>query len=135
MQRNRDVLRQVGRLALAEGVCVAVMLAIYGVLGRFTRQVLFGGLLGGALAVVHFFLLSVSIANVLEQAQATGDTKRGTLVIQAASSVRLLIIGAILAAAFWAKLCDPVAALLPLLLSQLLIKLIAFFYKGDDENA
>ena len=135
MQKNRDILRQVGRLAVAEGVCVAVMLAVYGLLGRFTRPVLLGGLLGGLLSVAHFFLLSVSIANVLDQAQATGEPRRGTLVIQAASSVRLLIVGAILAVAFWTKVCDPVAALLPLLFSQVCIKLIAFFYKGDDENA
>ena len=33
MQKNRDVLRQVGGLAVALLVCIAVMLAVYALLG------------------------------------------------------------------------------------------------------
>ena len=42
MQKNRDVLRQVGGLAVALLVCIAVMLAVYALLGRLDRLVLLG---------------------------------------------------------------------------------------------
>ena len=38
MQKNRDVLRQVGGLAVALLVCIAVMLAVYALLGRLDRR-------------------------------------------------------------------------------------------------
>ncbi len=43
MQKNRDVLRQVGGLAVALLVCIAVMLAVYALLGRLDRLCPAGG--------------------------------------------------------------------------------------------
>ena len=51
MQKNRDVLRQVGGLAVALLVCIAVMLAVYALLGRLDRLVLLGAVFGWILAV------------------------------------------------------------------------------------
>ena len=39
MQKHKDIFGQVGRLAVALLVCVAVMLAIYGLLGAFSQKV------------------------------------------------------------------------------------------------
>ena len=78
MQKNRDVLRQVGGLAVALLVCIAVMLAVY---------------------------------------------------------VRPLVLALIYVVLFRAKVCDPVAALLPLLFAQVAIKVLEFFRndkKGGD---
>ena len=54
MQKNRDVLRQVGGLAVALLVCIAVMLAVYALLGRLDRLVLLGAVFGWILAVGNF---------------------------------------------------------------------------------
>ena len=54
MQKHQDILQQVGRMALATAGCSAIMLAIYAVVGRFTTEVLLGGLLGTVSGVKHY---------------------------------------------------------------------------------
>ena len=104
MQKHQDILQQVGRMALATAGCSAIMLAIYAVVGRFTTAVLLGGLLGTVIAVGNFLALSITVSNALDRA-AAGDNS--------------------------AKVCDPLAALLPLLFAQAAIKLIEFFRKDS----
>ena len=72
MQKNRDVLRQVGGLAVALLVCIAVMLAVYALLGRLNRLVLLGAVFGWILAVGNFLSLSITVSNALDRA-ANGD--------------------------------------------------------------
>ena len=62
MQKNRDVLRQVGGLAVALLVCIAVMLAVYALLGRLDRLVLLGAVFGWLLAVGNFLSLSITVS-------------------------------------------------------------------------
>ena len=45
--------------------------------------------------------------------------------------IRLLVLAVIYIVLFRAKVCDPVAALLPLLLAQVALKLVEFFRKDD----
>ena len=47
--------------------------------------------------------------------------------------IRLLVLAAIYILLFRAKLCDPIAALLPLLLAQGVLKLVEFF-RNDKEG-
>ena len=75
MQKNRDVLRQVGGLAVALLVCIAVMLAVYALLGRLDRLVLLGAVFGWILAVGNFLSLSITVSNALDRA-ANGGRKR-----------------------------------------------------------
>ena len=70
MQKNRDVLRQVGGLAVALLVCIAVMLAVYALLGRLDRLVLLGAVFGWILAVGNFLSLSITVSNALDRAPA-----------------------------------------------------------------
>ena len=69
MQKNRDVLRQVGGLAVALLVCIAVMLAVYALLGRLNRLVLLGAVFGWILAVGNFLSLSITVSNALDRAR------------------------------------------------------------------
>ena len=63
MHKYRDVLGQVGRLAAVEAVCVAVILAVYFFLGGLDAKVLLGALIGGAVSVGHFLILSITVSN------------------------------------------------------------------------
>ena len=135
MQKNRDVLRQVGGLAVALLVCIAVMLAVYALLGRLDRLVLLGAVFGWILAVGNFLSLSITVSNALDRA-ANGDSpQKAQLEIQTSSVVRPLVLALIYIVLFRAKVCDPVAALLPLLFAQVAIKVLEFFRndkKGGD---
>lgn len=135
MQKNRGVLRQVGGLAAALLVCIAVMLAVYALLGRLDRMVLLGALFGWLLAIGNFLSLSITVSNALDCAANGGSPQKAQLEIQTSSVVRPLVLAVIYIVLFRAKVCDPVAALLPLLFAQVAIKVLEFFRndkKGGD---
>ena len=135
MQKNRDVLRQVGGLAVALLVCIAVMLAVYALLGRLDRLVLLGAVFGWILAVGNFLSLSSTVSNARDRAANGGSPQKAQLEIQTSSVVRPLVLALIYIVLFRAKVCDPVAALLPLLFAQVAIKVLEFFRndkKGGD---
>lgn len=135
MQKNRDVLRQVGGLAVALLVCIAVMLAVYALLGRLNRLVLLGAVFGWILAVGNFLSLSITVSNALDRAANGASPQKAQLEIQTSSVVRPLVLALIYVVLFRAKVCDPVAALLPLLFAQVAIKVLEFFRndkKGGD---
>ena len=135
MQKNRGVLRQVGGLAAALLVCIAVMLAVYALLGRLDRMVLLGALFGWLLAIGNFLSLSITVSNALDRAANGGSPQKAQLEIQTSSVGRPLVLAVIYIVLFRAKVCDPVAALLPLLFAQVAIKVLEFFRndkKGGD---
>lgn len=132
MQKHREILRQVCRLMVALAVCVAIMLGVYALLGAFTSSVLVGAILGFVLAVGNFVSLSITVSNAVDRAARDKDPQRAQLSIQASGVIRLLVLAAIYILLFRAKVCDPVAALLPLLMAQAVLKLVEFFRKDDE---
>lgn len=132
MQKHKDILRQVGRFTLALAVCVAIMLVIYALLGAFTRSVLLGALVGLVLSIGNFVSLSITVSNAVDRAARDDDPQRAQLSIQASGVLRLLVLAIIYIALFRAKVCDPVAALLPLLMAQAVLKIVEFFRKDDE---
>lgn len=133
MQKHRDILRQVGRLAIALVICVCAMLGIYVLLGAFTKKVLAGAMIGLVLSIGNFVSLSITVSNALDRAARDNNPQRAQLSIQASSVVRLLVLAAIYIMIFRAQVCDPIAALLPLLLAQAVLKLVEFF-RNDDKG-
>ena len=133
MQKNRDVLRQVGGLAAALLVCIAVMLAVYALLGRLDRLVLLGAVFGWILAVGNFLSLSITVSNALDRAANGGSPLQAQREIQASSVVRPLVLVVIYILIFRAKLCDPVAAILPLFFAQISLKVTEFFRKEPNK--
>ena len=133
MQKHRDILHQVTRLTIAMIICVGIMLGIYALLGIFTRSVLVGAVVGLILSIGNFVSLSITVSNALDRAARDNDPQRAQLSIQTSSVIRLLVLAAIYILLFRAKLCDPIAALLPLLLAQGVLKLVEFF-RNDKEG-
>lgn len=134
MFRNRDVIRQIGRVSLGEIVCVGIMLGVYALLGKCTLQVLWGALLGGGLAIANFVLLSMAVVWAADRAEQTGEAQRATLSVRASAVFRLLGMAVVLILAFRAGFCDPLAALLPLLFAQLSLNVVEFFRKDGEKS-
>ena len=61
MQKHRDVLQQASRLAVAVALCIAAMLAVYALIGRFTNAVLLGALIGFVMAMGNFLSLHIRL--------------------------------------------------------------------------
>ncbi|WP_346668858.1 ATP synthase subunit I [uncultured Subdoligranulum sp.] len=133
MQKHRDILHQVTRLTIAMIICVGIMLGIYALLGIFTRSVLVGAVVGLLLSIGNFVSLSITVSNALDRAARDNDPQRAQLSIQTSSVIRLMVLAAIYILLFRVKLCDPIAALLPLLLAQGVLKLVEFF-RNDKEG-
>ena len=68
MKPDRMVARQTGRLAAGVAILVAVMLAVYAILGRFSPAVLGGGLFTGMLGVATFFVMGLTVQNIAGRA-------------------------------------------------------------------
>lgn len=132
LQKYTQIARQNLRVALATLICVVVMLGVYALLGACTVQVVLGAAVGLVLAVGNFFFLSVTVANALDRAAREEDPRRAQISIQASGTVRLLALAVIYVLLFRAKVCDPVAALLPLIFAQIAIKFTEFFRKDDE---
>lgn len=131
MQKHRDILHQVGRLTIATAICVAAMLGVYALLGDLDSGVLLGAAIGLVLAVGNFFFLSVTVSNALDRAARGQNPQRAQLSIQASGVIRLLVLAGIYILLFRSSLCDPLAALLPLLFAQVALKLVEFFWNDD----
>lgn len=134
MQKHRDIFEQTGRLAVAVALCIAAMLAVYALAGRFDNAVLIGALAGFVLAMGNFLSLSITVSNALDRAANGGSPQKAQLEIQTSSVVRPVVLVIIYILLFRAKLCDPVAAILPLLFAQVCIKLIEFFRKEPNKD-
>lgn len=99
------------------------------------RLVLLGAVFGWILAVGNFLSLGITVSNALDRAANGGSPQKAQLEIQTSSVVRPLVLALIYVVLFRAKVCDPVAALLPLLFAQVAIKVLEFFRndkKGGD---
>ena len=128
MRKHQDILRQSGQLAVAVALCIAAMLAVYALTGYYTTEVLVGALIGFVLAMGNFLALSITVSNALDRAANGGSPQKAQLEIQTSSVVRPVVL------IFRAKLCDPVAAILPLLFAQVSLKLIEFFRKDPAKS-
>lgn len=71
MKPDREVLRQTGRIAAGVAVLVALMIAVYAILGRFHIGVLLGGVYTGALAVANFFVMGLTVQGIANRAAET----------------------------------------------------------------
>ena len=129
MNRNQDVIRQFLLVSLVEIICVALMLGVYALMEKFTREVLIGGLLGGILSIANFLFLSMAVSRAADQAMESGDSAKAALSIRSSSMTRLLGIAAVLFLSFRAGICDPVAALLPLIFLRFSMMIAGFFFK------
>lgn len=92
------------------------MLAVYALTGHFTNAVLLGALIGFVMAMGNFLSLSITVSNAMNRAANGGSPQKAQLEIQTSSVVRPVILVIIYILLFRAELCDPLAAILPLLL-------------------
>ena len=64
---DRAVRTQTARVAAGVAALVALMLAVYAVLGRFNAHVVLGGLYSGALGILNFFVMGLMVQSVTER--------------------------------------------------------------------
>ncbi len=120
--------REIKRISTGVLLGSALMVAVFAVLGRFSWPVLWGALLGDAVAIGNFVFLGISV-----QKAAAAEALRARQIMQFTYSLRMLIVVAALALSMAVKVFYWLTVLIPLLLPRItiLVLQITGAYKPD----
>lgn len=127
-EARRVVLQETGKIAVGEAICVAVMVAVFALLGRYSLQVLLGGIAGGILAILNFFFMAVAASQAMDKA-VQQDVKGGQKQIKLNYSLRMIVLFVILFALVKSGACNALASVLPLFFVRITITVAEFFRK------
>ena len=134
MESLKMVLRETGMIALGEVICVAVMIAVFALLGAFNASVLWGGIIGAIVAVLNFLLMAINASTAADKAVAQ-DVKGGAALMKTSYVTRMLVIFVVLAACVKGGLCNPLACVLPLVFVRPILMVAEFFRKSGEKKA
>jgi len=134
MDSRQIVLRQTGTVAIGEAICVAVMLGVFALLGKFSMAVLLGGIAGGLLAVANFFFMALAVDRAADKAEQQ-DVKGGQLLIRNSYMIRLICLFALLFLGAKSGWFDIFALVLPLVFVRPTITAAEFFRKKGEKKA
>ncbi len=133
MDSRKIVLKETAVVAIGQVICVAIMLGVFALLGRFDRTVLLGGIVGGVLAIANFFFMSVGAMIAADKAEAQ-NVKGGNATIQISYLARLAVLFLLLFAFVKSGLCDVFAIVLPLVFVRPTITVAEFFRKSGEKT-
>lgn len=133
MDSRKLVLKETVLMAVGQALCVAVMLGVFALLGRFDRAVLLGGILGGVLTTLNHFFLSLGVMMAADKAERE-DVKGGQALIGLSSTLRLALLFVIMFALLRAGVCNLFALVLPLLFGRPILMVAGFFRKDGEVN-
>ncbi|MDD2956469.1 MAG: ATP synthase subunit I [Oscillospiraceae bacterium] len=120
-------------IAEGTGILTAVMLAVFALLGRFDLPVLWGSLMGGAVAILNFFLLGLTV----QRATQEEDQARMKMRMQFSYSVRMLLMLVVCFVGFRLSMFNGVAVLLEMLFPRITIFFLGLKNSrsgGKEEN-
>ena len=112
------VRRMLLTFAATELVCSGLMVGVFALLGQYTPQVAVGAIVGSVLAVANFAVLSIGVEKSVEVFDREGNPAGAKLAVQLSSSVRLLVMAAVIFVLLKAGVGEPVSMILPLLFTR-----------------
>ena len=128
MDSRKIVFHETGIIAIGQVICIAAMLGIYALLGKFSLQVLLGGLAGGLVSVLNFFFMAVITMLAADKAQQK-DVEGGQKLVKGAYPIRLLLLAVVLFACAKSGYFDVLALVLPLAFVRPILTIAEFFRK------
>lgn len=128
MDSRKIALYETGIIALGELVGVALMIAVFALLGKYDTTVLLGGIVGGLIAVANFFSMAVITTLAADRAEAQ-DVESGKKLVQGSYPVRMLVLAAALFLCAKSGYFHVVALVIPLIFVRPTITLAEFFRK------
>jgi hypothetical protein len=131
---NKAAIKQLVGVCIGEVICICLMLGVYAIIGRFTVKVLLGAVCGGVLSLLNFLFLSITVSRAADRAEKTGEASKAKLSVQSSSVIRMLVLAVAYIAILKAGLCEPIAAILPLVFVQISITLMEYFRKDGGEQ-
>ena len=115
----------------------AIMEAVFLIIGKWNYTVLLGNLLSGAIGVVNFLLLGMTV----QKALATGDPKRAGTMMKVSQLLRLLLMGGVCVLGatldcfnLWATLIPLLFPRLSMIIRQIMLRKVVRAVKDMTEN-
>lgn len=133
MDSRKYVFKETLTVAIGEAICVAAMLGVFALLGKFDRTVLLGGIAGGFVAVANFFFMAVGTALAADKAE-NQDVKGGQAIISSSYTIRLIVMAVVLFAVVKSGLGNVFATVIPLVFVRPVLTLGEFFRKSGDKK-
>ena len=133
MDMGKYVLRQTGVVALGEAVGVAAMIGIFALLGSFDTRVLWGGVVGGIVAIANFFFMAVGVGIAADKAEKQ-NVKGGQATIKLSYALRMAGMAIVLFAFAKSGICNVIALVVPLIFVRFTLTLQEFFRRKPGEK-
>lgn len=128
MKSRKMYFQQSAAVAVGQAVCVAAMIGIFALLGKFDMSVLWGGIAGGVLAFANFFFMSL-FANLAADKAEAQDVAGGQKLIQMSYMGRLLVLFAVLVFCARTEVFHLLALVLPLAFTRPILFVSESFHK------
>jgi hypothetical protein len=126
---RKFIFKKTAFITIGQVLCVAVMIGIFALLGRYDRSVLLGGIFGGVIAVGNFFAMAVCADLAADKAEQ-GNVQGGQALVRTSYIGRLAVVAIVLFALVKSGLCHVFAAVLPLIFNRPILTVSEFFGKG-----
>lgn len=131
MESRKFVIKETLTILAGQTACVAAMLGIFALLGKFDRSVLLGGIFGGLIATANFFFMAIA-ASIAADKAVKQDVKGGQATVQASYIGRLAVMAVVFYALVKSGLCNVFSLVLPLAFTRPVLTICEFFRKGDE---
>ena len=132
MKPDYAVRRETARVAAGVFALVAVMLAVYAVIGKFSVPALLGGVYTGLLTVVNFFIMGMTVQGITDRAAEKARTEQeiAELTLEMKNrmklsyNLRMIALFALMVVGISVFKFDPIATILPILFPTLVIRVL-----------
>lgn len=133
MDSRKIVYKETAIMALGEAICVALMLAVFYLLGYFDQKVLLGGIIGGIVTVANFFFMAIGTSLAADKAEGQ-DVKGGQALIKSSYLLRMVVMFVIFFACVKSGLCNVIALVVPSVFVRPVLTIGEFFRKKGENN-
>ncbi|MBQ8579973.1 MAG: ATP synthase subunit I [Oscillospiraceae bacterium] len=133
MDSRKIVYKETAIMALGEAICVALMLAVFYLLGYFDQKVLLGGIIGGIVTVANFFFMAIGTSLAADKAEGQ-DVKGGQALIKSSYLLRMVVMFVIIFACVKSGLCNVISLVVPLVFVRPVLTIGEFFRKKGENN-
>lgn len=131
-EARKTVFHETAIIAVGEVIGVALMLAVFALLGRLDRAAVLGGIVGGVLAVGNFLMMAINVSLAADKA-AQQNVKAGKAMVSTSYVTRMVVLFVILFACIKSGLCNVIACVVPLLFVRVTITVAEFMRKSGDK--
>ncbi len=134
MDSRKLVFQETAIVVIGQVICVAAMLGIFALLGKWDTSVLLGGIFGGLLAALNFFFMAIGAMIAADKAESQ-NVKGGQATIQGSYLLRLVLLFVVMFALVKSGLCNAIALVLPLVFTRPILTIGEFFRKPGESKA